>query len=339
MQYCLQLAQLGAGRVAPNPMVGAVLVHNDRIIGQGYHRQYGQAHAEVNCVNSVSEADRHLVPQSTMYVSLEPCAHFGKTPPCSQLIIREKIPVVVIGCADPFAQVNGKGIQQLTAAGIEVITGICEPEATELNKRFFTFHRQQRPYVILKWAQSADGFIAGHTSERLLISGDTSNRIVHRWRSEEAAIMIGTGTAIKDNPSLTTRLWPGKDPLRVVLDRNNRLPAHLHVLDGTVPTLIFNGEKEEKNGNNHWYRLNKTKPVLPQVLEALHELQVQSIMVEGGAALLQSFIDAGLWDETRVIVNPAMEIGEGLQAPQLSQARQKQTITAGEDIIHFYLHH
>lgn len=338
IQYCLQLAQLGAGRVAPNPMVGAILVYEDRIIGEGYHRLYGQAHAEVNCVNSVAEADRPLISQSTMYVSLEPCAHFGKTPPCSRLIISEKIPRVVIGCADPFAEVNGRGIQQLKDAGVEVTVGVCEKEAIELNKRFFTFHQQQRPYIILKWAQSADGLITGNGEKRVLISGDTSNRLVHRWRSEEAAIMVGARTAILDDPALTTRLWPGSNPLRIVLDMNNRMPSHLQLLNGQVRTLIFNGDRESEEGLNHWHKLNATLPVLPQVLTALYEQQVQSVMVEGGATLLQSFIDAGLWDEARVIVNPGLEIGQGLAAPQLADAQPESRIESGNDHIYIYRH-
>src|SRR5690606_9876485 len=213
MRRCLELASLGAGQVAPNPMVGAVLVHNDRIIGEGFHKRFGEAHAEVNCINSVNENDRDLIPGSTIYVSLEPCAHFGKTPPCADLIIHERIPRCIVALRDPFPDVNGKGIEKLLAAGVDVKVGILEDEARELNKRFFRFHINHRPYIILKWAQTADGYIGAGEGQRLLISNEYSNRLVHRWRSEEAAILVGTRTAELDNPALTTRLWPGSSPV------------------------------------------------------------------------------------------------------------------------------
>ena len=206
---CLQLAKLGAGNVAPNPMVGAVLVHNHIIIGEGYHKQFGEAHAEVNCINSVIAEQKSLIEKSTMFVSLEPCSHFGKTPPCSNLIIQQKIKKVVIGCRDIYEEVDGKGIERLRNAGVEVVTGILENESKELNKRFFTFHQQKRPYIILKWVQSANGKI-GSENERIFISNNYSNRLVHKWRSEEAAILVGKNTVLIDDPALTTRLWKGK---------------------------------------------------------------------------------------------------------------------------------
>lgn len=240
MHRCLQLARLGAGAVAPNPMVGAVLVHEGRIIGEGYHRQYGCPHAEVDCLQSVLEGDKHLIPQSILYVSLEPCAHFGKTPPCADLIIGHKIPHVVVGCRDPFPAVNGKGIEKLQAAGTHVEAGVLEAACRKLNERFFTFHQQHRPYVVLKWAQTADGKMAKDGPERLLISNAMTNRLVHRWRSEEMAILVGTNTAWADNPSLTTRLWPGPNPVRLVVDLHLRLPKNLHLFDASAPTLVFN---------------------------------------------------------------------------------------------------
>ncbi|MFI5128490.1 MAG: bifunctional diaminohydroxyphosphoribosylaminopyrimidine deaminase/5-amino-6-(5-phosphoribosylamino)uracil reductase RibD, partial [Chitinophagales bacterium] len=251
MYRCLELAKLGAGQVAPNPMVGAVLVHDDRIIGEGYHQKYGEAHAEVNCIGQAALSGlTDAISQSTLYVSLEPCSHFGKTPPCTDLIIKHKIPKVVIGCRDPFKEVNGKGIEKLIAAGIEVQQGVLEKECIDLNKRFLTFHTQHRPYIILKWAETADGFMAPpapqggireeSVRQRLLISNEYTNRLVHRWRSEEAAILVGTNTIENDDPELTTRLWPGHSPVRLIVDMNLRLPSSLKVFNGQEETIIFN---------------------------------------------------------------------------------------------------
>jgi len=317
MQRCLELAVLGAGSVAPNPVVGAVLVYDGRVIGEGYHRQYGEAHAEVNCINSVLKENEKYISKSTLYVSLEPCAHFGKTPPCADLIIENKIPNVVIGCKDSFAAVNGKGIEKLEAAGVNVIVGILEKEAIELNRRFFTFHQKQRPYIILKWAQSNDGRIAGAGSSRVLISNEFSNRLVHKWRSEEASILVGTNTALQDDPALTTRLWPGKNPVRIVIDKELKLPAHLKLLDGRVKTIVFNYARQEDKGLLSYQQLDKEKDILPQILSALHSQNIQTVIVEGGTKLLQSFIDEGLWDEARVITNSTLNMGKGLAAPVL----------------------
>ncbi|MBL7721165.1 MAG: bifunctional diaminohydroxyphosphoribosylaminopyrimidine deaminase/5-amino-6-(5-phosphoribosylamino)uracil reductase RibD [Chitinophagaceae bacterium] len=317
MHRCLELAKLGAGHVAPNPMVGAVLVHEGRIIGEGWHKEYGEAHAEVNCINAVQEEDRQFISQSILYVSLEPCAHHGKTPPCADLIIRHKIPKVVIGCRDPFKEVDGKGIEKLKSAGIEVETAVLEEECRELNKRFFTFHKKQRSFIILKWAQTADGFIAGDDSKRILISNEFSNRLVHKWRSEEAAIMVGTNTALRDDPALTTRLWPGPSPVRLVIDMNLRLPGSLKVFDGSERTIVFNTIKEDEKPNLSFIKLDKEKQFVPQLMDVLYRLPLQSVLVEGGAALLQTFIESGVWDEARVIVNGELSIGNGLPAPVL----------------------
>jgi diaminohydroxyphosphoribosylaminopyrimidine deaminase / 5-amino-6-(5-phosphoribosylamino)uracil reductase len=333
MSRCLQLAIQGAGYVEPNPMVGAVLVYNDNIIGEGYHQQFGGPHAEVNCIASVSENDKQHIPKSTMYVSLEPCAHFGKTPPCVDLIIKNTIPKVVIGCRDPFKEVDGKGIEKLKAAGVGVELGILEKECIALNKRFFTFHQQQRPYIILKWAQSSDGMIAGSDSERLLISNDYSNRLVHKWRSEEAAILVGTNTALLDNPELTTRLWQGKSPTRLVLDMNLRLPASLKLFDGAQPTIIFNTIREGEESNLHYYKIDGSVDIIQQICTALFKLKVQSVLVEGGAKLLQSFIDADLWDEARVITNQNLFTVNGLPAPVLQKYSSSEKIdSTGDDI-------
>jgi len=322
MQRCLNLAKLGAGNVAPNPMVGAVLVYNDRIIGEGWHKEYGEPHAEVNCIRSVKAQDNEFISQSTLYVSLEPCAHFGKTPPCADLIIQHKIPKVVIGCRDPFEEVNGKGIEKLRAAGVEVEVGILENECKDLNRRFFLFHTQQRPYVILKWAQTANGMISAGNGERLLISDEYSNRLVHQWRSEEAAILVGTNTALQDNPELTTRLWPGNSPTRLVVDMNLKLPASLKIFNQQARTIIFNTIKQEEDGNLLYYQVAKDVSLVHQIMNALYQLRIQSFIVEGGAKLLQSFIDEGMWDEVRVIKNEELIINNGLKAPVLHKAKK-----------------
>jgi len=297
-------------------MVGAVLVHDDRIIGEGFHQKYGQAHAEVNCINAVEQKDVHLIPEASLYVSLEPCAHFGKTPPCTDLIIDKKIAKIVIGCSDPFEQVDGKGIEKLRSSGTEIITGVLENECKELNKRFFTFHTLRRPYIILKWAQTGDNKIA-KDNRRLAISNEYTNRIVHKWRSEEMAILVGANTALLDDPQLTTRLWPGKNPVRMVIDMDLKLPSSLTLFDGHNRTIVFNRIKQEEDGNQVYYRLKGRKNMVRQILEALYSLQIQSVLIEGGAKLLQSFIDEGLWDEARIITNEQMIIGEGLTAPVL----------------------
>lgn len=333
MQRCLQLAAMGAGRVAPNPMVGAVLVYDGRIIGEGYHQQYGYAHAEVNCISSVAAADKALISHSTMYVSLEPCAHFGKTPPCADLLIKNNIPQVVIGCRDSFEKVAGRGIEKLMAAGIAVTVGILEKECRELNRRFFTFHEKQRPYIILKWAQSSDGKIGKHGSSRFKISNRFSNRLVHQWRTEEAAILVGSKTALLDDPALTARLWPGNNPLRLVIDLELQLPEHLQLFDGSTKTMVFNYHKQEATGNLIYQQLTKGEDVLKQMVTVLHTMHIQSLIVEGGATLLQSFIDGGLWDEARVITNTELIIGEGLPAPVLHNAEKVASQQMIQDII------
>ncbi len=322
MERCIQLAALGAGNVAPNPMVGAVLVYNDRIIGEGYHKKYGEAHAEVNCIASVKEADKHLIENAVLYVSLEPCAHYGKTPPCSDLIIRNKIPKVVIGCRDPFKQVDGKGIEKLKAAGIEVVTGVLENECKDLNKRFFTFHIKKRPYIILKWAQTANKKIASSDNKRLIISNQITNRLVHKWRFEEASILVGTNTVIADDPLLTNRLWQGKNPVRLIIDKALKIPENLRVFNNEAPTIVFNYIKStiEPVGmflnQTYFFKIEKDKSLVLQVIDVCYSLNIQSILVEGGAKLLQSFIDEKLFDEIRIITNKDLVIENGLDAPE-----------------------
>ena len=336
MRRCIELAMLGAGTVAPNPMVGAVLVHNNRIIGEGYHMQYGQAHAEVNCISSVSGADAALIPASTLYVSLEPCAHFGKTPPCADLIIAKKIPAVIIGCRDPFKEVDGKGIEKLLAAGITVVQPVLEAACQELNKRFFTFHTRHRPYIILKWSQTANGIIGNTDHSRLLVSNEYTNRMVHKWRSEEAAILVGTNTALFDDPSLTTRLWKGNNPIRLVLDLDLRLPASLQLFNGTVQTIVFNSLKHEAHNKLLYYQLTKDQRIVQQICQALYQLNIQSVLVEGGAQLLQSFIDENMYDETRIITNTLLQTAGGIQAPAIGQLQLEDTVRIQSDSICFY---
>lgn len=339
MRRCLQLAALAGGDVAPNPVVGSVLVHNHRIIGEGYHMQYGKAHAEVNCIASVKEEDRWLIPDSTIYVSLEPCAHFGKTPPCADLVIAEGIRKVVVGCRDPFVAVNGKGIEKLQRAGVEVTLGVLEEECKALNKRFFMFHTQHRPYVTLKWAQTADGKIAAEDYGRVLISNPYTNRVVHKWRSEEMAIVVGTNTALFDDPELSTRQWPGKNPVRVVLDRHLRLPSSLKLFDGKIPTVVFNlhrhtlpfekiSVQQLRESGVEFYQIGEDADLVDQMLNGLYRLGIQSVLVEGGTQLLQTFIDAGVWDEAKIICNEGLEMDSGLPAPVLKKAilQQKETI-------------
>ena len=336
MHRCIALARLGAGFVAPNPMVGAVLVYENRIIGEGWHKQYGGPHAEVNCLQNVAEADRHLIPISTLYVSLEPCAHFGKTPPCTNLILENKIKKVVVGCRDPFEAVNGKGIEQLRKSGVEVIVPVLEEACTKLNKRFFNFHLLKRPYVVLKWAQTADGFMATESSERLLITHPNTNRIVHQWRAEEAAILVGTNTAAKDDPSLNNRYWYGHQPMRMVIDRQLQLSDGLKLLNDGNPVIVFNQIKEGEDNQIRYVKLTAEKSWVSQILAYCYEHKLQSILVEGGASLLQSFLEENAWDEIRTITNNALTVGEGLKTPGIKELTPNEFIRMGNDEIRFY---
>ena len=317
MQRCLDLAKLALGTAAPNPMVGSVIVCDGQIIGEGYHQKCGEAHAEVNAINSVKNPD--LLEKSTLYVNLEPCAHHGRTPPCSDLIVRKKIPRVVIGCVDSFAKVSGKGIEKLKKGGCDVTVGVLEKESLELNRRFFTFHEQKRPYIILKWAETKDGFIdkkrrSDETVEQNWITNQLSKQLVHKWRTEETAFMIGRKTAKKDNPQLTVREWTGRNPIRIVLDRKLRLLPDLRIFDTNANTLIFNSIKNEQKQNLNYIKVDFNDDVLNSVLTKLYELEIQSLVVEGGEKLLTSFIKADLWDEARVFVGNKY-FKEGVKAP------------------------
>lgn len=320
MKRCLDLAANGLGYTAPNPLVGSVVVHDQRVIGEGYHRFYGQAHAEVNAINAVKELD--LLSQSTLYVNLEPCCHYGKTPPCTDLIIKSGIPRVVIATIDPFDSVAGNGISKLRHYGIQVAMGVLKQQALNLNRRFFTFHEKKRPYIILKWAQTADSFIdidrlPGSEAQPNWITSEKLRMLVHKWRTEEQAIMVGTLTALNDNPRLNVRDWAGPSPLRIVLDQNLTLSASLHLFDDSVKTLVFNHKKNEIIGQTHWIQVDfSSAQVLNEIMAVLHDFRIQSLIVEGGQHLLQAFIDKGLWDEARIFQGSKF-FGKGLRAPQL----------------------
>lgn len=338
MQRCLQLAKKGVGSVSPNPMVGAVLVYEDTIIGEGYHQQYGGPHAEVNCIQSVKNEHQPFLSKSKLYVSLEPCNHFGKTGPCSDFIIEHRIPEVVIACKDPFEKVSGTGIEKLRQAGIKVSLGVLENAAVQLNKRFFCFHEKKRPYIILKWAQTANKMIAHSNGHPLKISNSFTDKRVHQWRSEEAAIMVGTNTVIQDNPSLTTRWWPGKNPIRIVIDKYLKLPPDKKVFDGAASTMIFNFLEEKKVGANTFYKISPEKNLIQQILDVLHKNNVQSVLIEGGALLIQSFIDAELWDEVRVITNSKLIVEDGLCAPVLKSRQYALEECIDDDFLHYYFY-
>ncbi len=336
MRRCIQLALCGEGNVAPNPMVGAVLVHRNEVIAEGFHRAYGGPHAEVNCIEAIHPSKTEFLAHSTLYVSLEPCAHFGKTPPCADLIIRMNIRKVVVGCRDPFPEVNGKGIEKLRAAGIEVITGVLERECMELNKRFFTFHRLHRPYVVLKWAQTADRKIGNAGDQRLRISNSLTDRLVHKWRSMEAGIMVGTNTAAMDDPQLTNRLWYGKNPVRLIIDKELKLPLSLHVFDGAAPTIVFNTIKHEEKNGLMYYQVTEDVSLVHQVMNGLQQMNIQSVMIEGGTRLIQSFIDEGSWDEARVITNTSLTAGAGVPSPQLANEQLMAEERILEDEVKYY---
>ena len=340
MQRCLQLARCGAGSTSPNPMVGAVIVYDDRVIGEAYHIRAGEPHAEVNAVNSVKECDLPLLERSTIYVSLEPCSHYGKTPPCCDLIIARRIARVVIATTDFNAQVNGGGIARMREAGIEVLVGLLEAESRRLNGAFFAFHQKKRPFVTLKWAQSADGFIDRQRSggKALGISSGVSRVAVHKLRSMHDAILVGTRTALLDDPSLDIRHWAGRAPLRLVIDRNGVLPLGLRLFDDSLPMVVFTSvyRKELSGKNVEQVNLDFSCDVVPQILTFMHSRKLNSLLVEGGAVLSRSFMDAGLWDVVRVEVNPALSVGEGVAAPALpAPAPVREEFCGGNRIMYF----
>lgn len=332
MQRCLQLAQNGLGTTYPNPMVGCVIVHKQTIIGEGWHYMAGMPHAEVNAISCVK--NQQILPQSTLYVTLEPCSHFGKTPPCADLIISKNIKNIVVGTKDTFCEVSGKGIEKLRNAGCKVEVGILEEQCREINKRFFTFHNKNRPYIILKWAETADGFIAPtvrDTKNPIWISGSLSQQITHKWRSEEQAILVGKNTILDDNPALTTRHWAGKNPLRLVIDADLEIPLSFSVFDAKTPTVIFSSKEKKSVDNIDFHRIDFHQSVPKQICEYLFEQKIQSVIIEGGAFTLQQFIDANLWDEARVFIGKSI-FEKGIKAPMLLAVPQKKE-AIGDDLL------
>lgn len=321
IKRCIELAKNGLGTTSPNPMVGSVIVYNKTIIGEGYTSPYGGNHAEVNAINSVK--DKELLKKVTLYVSLEPCNHFGKTPPCSDLIIKHNIPEVVVGCIDPFDKVAGKGIEKLKKHGCNVEVGVLEDECMELNKRFFTYHTKKRPYIILKWAETMDGFISPHLgtlpkgeeAKPIWITNQYSRQLVHKWRSEEQAILVGTNTAINDNPKLDLRNWHGKDPVRIVLDRNLRIPKNYHLFDKSIETIVLTENKNEEGAENLIFeQIDFSKDLVQQICEVLYRYTIQSVIIEGGSQTLQTFVNANLWDEARIFIGDAT-FNKGVKTP------------------------
>ena len=319
MKRCIQLAKNGLGTTYPNPMVGSVIVHDGKIIGEGWHKKAGEAHAEVNAVYAVQ--DKSLLKEATIYVSLEPCSHFGKTPPCCDLILANEIPNVVIGTLDPFAKVAGNGIKKLIENGKNVTVGILEDECNALNKRFFTFHQKKRPYIILKWAETADGFIAPiskETKSPVWISNPYSRQVVHKWRTEEQAILVGTQTILDDNPSLTARTYSGTNPIRIVLDKTGKIAAHYAVKDFSNPTIILTESKKFTSTENCIYEnVIFDKSLAHSIANILYRHDIQSVIIEGGAKTIQSFIDAHLWDEAMVFTGQ-IKFQDGTQAPKFN---------------------
>lgn len=336
LHRCFQLARLGAGKAAPNPMVGSVVVYNNVIIGEGFHQQYGGPHAEVNAINSIDPKNLHLLKEATIYVSLEPCFHFGKTPPCVNLILEKGIKKVVISCTDPNPKVAGKSIEKLKANGVDVISGILEQEGQALAKRFFTFFQKKRPYIILKYAQSLDGYIS-KKDQQVWITSPTSKKLVHKWRSEEAAILVGTHTVQVDNPKLTNRLWSGNSPVRITIDNQlHKLKDHVHILNKEAPTYIFNTLKNETlNHQNFLVKYNSKQPLPLQITDFLYQKKLNSLIVEGGRHTLQHFIDLGLWDEARVFVGNKT-LGSGILAPNLTHGEVVEEKTITTDRLMFF---
>jgi diaminohydroxyphosphoribosylaminopyrimidine deaminase/5-amino-6-(5-phosphoribosylamino)uracil reductase len=331
MKRCIELAQNGIGNTYPNPMVGAVLVYNDKIIGEGYHHKFGEAHAEVNAVQAVK--DEHLLKNATLYVNLEPCSHHGNTPPCAEMIVKNKIPRVVIGTRDTSGKVSGKGIEILKQGGCQVEEGVLEEECREVNKRFFTYQEKKRPYVVLKWAQTMDGFIdklrkADDPIQPNWITNQIAKKTVHKWRAEEEAILVGSVTTLKDNPQLTVREWKGKDPLRLVLDKNFDIDDSYRLINDSLQTVVFIDKEVSRkkfnntNTNAEIKQIDFSENVIVQVLDYLYENKISSLIVEGGSFTLNQFISEGLWDEARIFVGDKF-FHEGVKAPDFPKIKAK----------------
>ena len=313
MNRAMELALSGRGVVSPNPMVGCVVVHDNKIIGEGYHQRFGEPHAEVNAINAV--ANKELLKEATLYVNLEPCSHFGKTPPCADFIIKNQLKRVVVANMDTNPLVAGKGLQKMRNAGIAVEVGLMEKEGKNLNKRFFTFMQRMRPFIILKWAETADGFIAPEGQKTKWISNSLSRKLVHKWRTEEDAVMVGTNTARIDNPKLNVRDWVGRNPLRIVIDKNLKLPQNSNLFDHSQPTICYNLVKDEVTPNLELIKLREGNFIM-QMIESLYAKKVQSVMVEGGSMLMNSLLEHNFWDEMRVF-RTTQCFGLGIKAPQI----------------------
>jgi diaminohydroxyphosphoribosylaminopyrimidine deaminase / 5-amino-6-(5-phosphoribosylamino)uracil reductase len=337
LKRCIELAKNGLGTTYPNPLVGAVIVYNNEIIGEGWHKKTGEAHAEVNAINAVK--DKSLLAKSTIYVSLEPCSHFGKTPPCSDLIIENRIPNVVIGAVDPNNKVAGEGIERLMAAGINVTVGVLERECNELNKRFFTFHNNKRPYIILKWAESSDGFIAPVAKEKkapVWLTNSFSRQLVHKWRSEEQAILVGTQTVLDDNPKLDVRNWKGQNPIRIVLDKSNKISKDFNVYDGKSKTIFITEQENLTPIDNGIFENAIFDNLLPnKIVEILYQHGVQSVIIEGGRQTIQTFIDANLWDEARVFKSKTI-LNEGTKAPKISTKSSEKEVILDDELLTYF---
>ncbi len=336
MRRCVELARRGLGTTYPNPLVGAVIVADGKIVGEGFHHHSGGPHAEVVAVQVVQE--KGLLKKATLYVNLEPCAHHGKTPPCAEMIVREGIPRVVVGTLDTTDKVSGKGVKIMQEGGVEVVTGVLEEEARYVKRRFFTFHEKKRPYIILKWAESADGFL---DEERLpgqegpnWISGPLGRQAVHRWRTQEQAILVGRKTALIDDPALTAREWWGRNPLRLVIDRELSLPPTLQLFDDEAPTIIFNTLRSERHTHPEPVKIDFSQPIIPSILEELYARQIQSLIVEGGAYTLQQFIEAELWDEARVFKGERY-FHKGVMAPALGR-QPAEIVRLADSVYHLF---
>lgn len=334
MQRCIDLSLKGMREVAPNPMVGCVIVHNELIIGEGYHEEYGKEHAEVNAINQVQ--NKELLKTAKLYVSLEPCSHTGKTKPCVDLILKYDIPEVIIGIKDPNPIVSGKGIEKLKKSGVQVKVGILQDLCLEINRRFFTFHQKQRPYVILKWAQTLDGFLDKERKDKEQkinwISAPETQTIVHKWRSEEQSILVGRNTIINDNPSLTVREYGGRNPIRIVIDSQLQIGGSLNIYSKEAPTLVFNRLKSEKTNNIEYIKINETST--KNILTELYQRGIQSVFVEGGSRTLQYFIIDNAWDEARVIVGDK-NFNEGYKAPVINRIPVN-SLKYGKDMIYYF---
>lgn len=334
MRRALNLASLGLGTARPNPVVGCVVVHQGKIIGEGWHQQYGGPHAEVNAIKSVQNPD--LLPHSKVYVTLEPCSHYGKTPPCADFLIANGVRDVIICNTDPNPLVAGRGIQKLMEAGCKVHIGVLEQEGFNLNRRFFTFQQKKRPYLVLKWAESADGFIALPNYQPCQISGPSAQKLVHKWRTEEQAIMVGTRTALADNPQLNVRRWHGQAPLRIAIDKKLQIPESHHLLDDSHPTLIYTLAEKPSMSQTEFVKLSQEDDFLEQLLADLYRRNVQSVLVEGGTVLLEAFLQKNLWDEIRVLKSKTTALHDGVQAPLISNMIPTSRSMLGDDEAIFY---